>query len=72
MAGIVTALKAHHHVGARAQPVDNLSLALVAPLGADHRDIGHLVPVIGMLPSLAFCTGAAPVFAYQTPARAPV
>ncbi len=41
VAGIVAALEAHHHVGSRRQPVDDLALAFVAPLGADHRDIGH-------------------------------
>jgi preprotein translocase subunit SecG len=30
------------HVGAFAQPVDDLALALVAPLGADDHDIGHI------------------------------
>ena len=41
VAGIVAALEAHHHVGPLAEPVDDLALALVAPLGADHRDIAH-------------------------------
>ena len=41
VAGVVAALEAHHHVGAVGQPVDDLALALVAPLGADHRDVGH-------------------------------
>ena len=41
VAGIVTALIAHHHVGALAQPVHDLAFALVAPLGADHDDIRH-------------------------------
>ena len=34
-------LCAHHDVRAVRQPVDELALALVAPLGADHRHIGH-------------------------------
>jgi hypothetical protein len=42
VARVVAALEAHHHVGAVRQPVDELALALVAPLGADHGDIGHL------------------------------
>ena len=41
VAGVVPALEAHHHVGPRRQPVHELALALVAPLGADHRHIGH-------------------------------
>ena len=41
VAGIVPALEPHHDVGAFRKPVDDLALALVAPLGADHRDIGH-------------------------------
>ena len=41
MAGIVAALEAHHHIGAVRQPVDDLAFAFVAPLGADHRHIGH-------------------------------
>ena len=42
VAGVVAALEAHHHVGAVGQPVDHLALALVAPLGADHRHIGQV------------------------------
>jgi hypothetical protein len=41
VAGIVAALEAHHHVGALRQPVDDLALALVAPLGADDDDVRH-------------------------------
>ncbi len=41
VAGIVAALEAHDDVGALGQPVDDLALALVAPLGADHDDVGH-------------------------------
>ncbi len=40
--GIVTALEAYHHVGAARQPVDDLSLAFVAPLGADDCDVSHV------------------------------
>jgi hypothetical protein len=39
--GIVAALEAHHHVGAARQPVDDLPLAFVAPLGADDGDVAH-------------------------------
>ena len=41
MARIVAALKAHDDVRPRRQPVHNLALALVAPLGADDRHIRH-------------------------------
>ena len=41
VAGIVAALEAHDDVGLLGQPVDDLALALVAPLGADHHDIRH-------------------------------
>jgi hypothetical protein len=41
MAGVVAALEAHHDIGALRQPIDDLALALVAPLGADDHDIGH-------------------------------
>src|SRR5258708_4162096 len=42
MSGIVAALEAHHYVGALRQPIDDLAFPLVAPLGADHRDIRHV------------------------------
>jgi len=41
MARVVAALEPHDHVGAVAQPVDDLALALIAPLGADNGHIGH-------------------------------
>ena len=41
VAGVVAALEAHDDVGALRQPVDDLALALVAPLGADHHHIRH-------------------------------
>src|SRR5829696_8367757 len=41
VAGVVAALEAHDHVGLLGEPVDDLALALVAPLGADHHDIRH-------------------------------
>src|SRR5271169_1654513 len=41
MSGIVAALEAHHHVGLFGQPVDDLALALVAPLRPDDDHIGH-------------------------------
>src|SRR3546814_13215514 len=42
MAGIVAALEPHHHIGAQGKPVDDLALALVAPLGADNHHVAHL------------------------------
>ena len=43
--GVVPALEAHDHVGPARQPVDDLALAFIAPLGADHGDVGQaLVP----------------------------
>ena len=41
MAGVVAALEAHDDVGGDRQPVDDLALSFVTPLGADHDDIGH-------------------------------
>jgi Asp-tRNA(Asn)/Glu-tRNA(Gln) amidotransferase A subunit family amidase len=41
MAGVVPALKATDHVGPLAEPIDDLALALVAPLRADDHDICH-------------------------------
>lgn len=45
MAGIVAALEAHDDVGLLRQPVDDLALPLVAPLGADDDNIGHFEDV---------------------------
>ena len=39
--GVVSALKTDHGIGAAGQPVDNLALAFIAPLGADHGNVGH-------------------------------
>src|ERR1700730_13899388 len=41
MPGIVAALEAHHDIGLERQPIDDLALAFVAPLGADHHHIRH-------------------------------
>src|SRR5260370_41826204 len=38
MAGVGPALVAHHQIGALGEHVDDLALALVAPLGADDDD----------------------------------
>ena len=42
VAGVVAALEADDHVGAARQPVDDLALAFVAPLGADDGDVSHV------------------------------
>ena len=39
VAGVVAALEAHHALWHLGQPVDQLALAFVAPLGADHDHI---------------------------------
>jgi hypothetical protein len=39
VAGVVPALEPHHALGVIGQPVDELALALVAPLGADDHDV---------------------------------
>ncbi len=39
--GVMAALEAHDDVSLERQPVDDFALALVAPLGADHRHIRH-------------------------------
>ena len=41
MAGVMAALEAHHDVGADRQPIDDLALSFVAPLGADNDNIGQ-------------------------------
>ncbi len=38
---VVAALKPHHHVRPACQPIDNLTLAFVTPLGADDGDVRH-------------------------------
>ena len=43
VAGVVPALEAHDAVGVLGQPVDDLALAFIAPLGADDNDVlAHL------------------------------
>ena len=37
--GVVSTLKSHHATGVTGKPVDDLALALVAPLGPDYHDI---------------------------------
>ena len=41
VASVVSTLKAHHDIGPAGEPVDDLALALVAPLGAHDRDVAH-------------------------------
>ncbi len=41
MTGVMAALETDHHVRPLGKPVDDLSLAFVAPLGANHYHIGH-------------------------------
>src|SRR3989338_9062026 len=36
MAGVVPALKTHHALRVVSQPIDDLALALITPLGADY------------------------------------
>jgi len=45
MTSIVAALEAHDDVGLLRQPVDDLALPLVAPLGADDDNIGHFADI---------------------------
>src|SRR2546430_14641847 len=45
MAGIVAALEAHDDVGLLRQPVNDLALPFVAPLGADDDNIGHFAGI---------------------------
>ena len=42
MAGVVTALEPDDGVGAAGEPVDDLALALVAPLRADDGDVAQV------------------------------
>ena len=42
VAGVVAALKAHHHISAGREPIDNLALAFIAPLGTHHGHIRHV------------------------------
>ncbi|MNC87362.1 hypothetical protein D3C83_30830 [compost metagenome] len=41
VAGVVPALEAHHALRAVGEPVDDLALALVAPLRADDDDVAR-------------------------------
>jgi len=72
----VTALKADNDIGAAGQPVNNLSLALIAPLGADHGYIRHLfilwlyaLDMTGQARKDAPRKGAVPVIAQSSGSR---
>jgi len=41
VAGIVAALETDHGIGAAGEPVNDLALAFIAPLGTDHGYVGH-------------------------------
>ena len=43
MAGIVSALEAHHHVGALGKEIHHLSFPLITPLCSNDRDIHRAV-----------------------------
>ena len=45
MTGIMAALEAHNDVSLLRQPVDDLALPFVAPLGADDDNIGHFADI---------------------------
>ena len=47
VAGIVATLKAHDDVGLLGQPINDLALSFVSPLGAHHDHIGHATPFLG-------------------------
>ncbi len=42
VAGVMSTLEADHHIGALRQPIDDLAFALIAPLGANNHDVGHV------------------------------
>lgn len=58
VARIVTALKARDHIGAFGQPVHDLALALVAPLGAHDNHVRHLDLSSGFSNDAVIATGA--------------
>src|SRR5262249_39601590 len=45
VASIMAALKTHDDVGLLGEPIDNLALAFVPPLGSDDHHIRHGAPV---------------------------
>ncbi len=70
MAGIMAALEAHHDIGALGQPIDDLALALVAPLGADDHDIGHVKSSTGRTHKRPRSGGAVSPYSAGSPMRA--
>ena len=46
MTGVVAALEADHVIRVPRQQIDDLALALVTPLGADHHHTGHVLSLI--------------------------
>jgi hypothetical protein len=62
MPGVVAALKAHHDIGLLRQPIDDLALAFVAPLGADNHHAGHGRPASALMchKEKPGCAGNAP------------
>src|SRR4051795_284142 len=58
MAGVMPPLEPHHHVGAAGQPIDDLALAFVAPLGADDGHVSHVTSLFFSGPRAP--TGEAP------------
>ena len=72
----MAALKADNDIGTARQPVNNLSLALIAPLGADHGYIRHLfilwlhaLDMTGQARKNAPKTGAVTVIAQSSSSR---
>jgi hypothetical protein len=60
--GVVPTLEADDEIGVLGQEVDDLSLALVAPLGTDNDETWHGVPSVGRVPvpaPTAYAAGAA-------------
>src|ERR1700732_2451680 len=62
MARIVAALETHDDIGLLRQPVDDLALPLVAPLGADDNNVGHFsaYSLCNYLGSSMICSKTAP------------
>ncbi|GAA4774737.1 hypothetical protein GCM10023306_22790 [Novosphingobium ginsenosidimutans] len=50
----MSALEPHDGIGAAGQPIDDLALAFITPLGADHGYISHWIESL-TLPKLPAC-----------------
>jgi hypothetical protein len=46
MSGIVASLETHHALRVIGQPIDDLTLTFVAPLGSDNDDVASLIQSI--------------------------